>query len=326
MSTSRWTDERWLADAMGWVDQRLTERGLRRAGEIAQPHVYPWSTAVRIPTDGGVVWFKAAASGGAYEVGLIDVLARVVPEDVLPPLALDRDRGWSLLPDGGTTLRSWLEGRGPDERIAAWESVFPMYADLQRRTAPVLDALLAAGVPDLRPSAVPAAVQHVLDIPDLPAEVATRLRALQPRIADACARLATDGLPATLQHDDLHENNVLLVNGTPGRYRVFDFGDASVAHPLGTWLVTSRSLSYHAGWAPDGPELARLRDAYLEGFTDLAPLESLRESLRIAYDVASIGRVLSWERALQDATPDEAAPWRENVTGWVEELVDGWAA
>ena len=116
------------------------------------------------------------------------------------------------------------------------------------------------------------------------------------------------------------------MNGSPGHYRIFDFGDASIAHPLGTWLVTSRSLTYHAGWAPDGPELARLRDVYLEAFSDLVPLAVLRESLRIAYDVASVGRTLSWQRALLDATPEEAAPWRENVIGWVEEFVDGWGA
>ena len=326
MSTSRWTDAQWRAGALEWVDKRLSERGMQRTGEVAQPHIYPWSTALRIPTTDGVVWFKAAARGGAYEVALLEVLARVVPEDVLPPLALDPHRGWSLLPDGGTTLRSWLDGRGPDKRIKAWESVFPMYADLQRRTVPALDELLAAGVPDLRPSAVPAAVQQLVAIDDVPAELRERLVVLQPLIVDACLRLAADGLPATLQHDDLHENNVLLVDGSPGHYRIFDFGDASIAHPLGTWLVTSRSLTYHAGWAPDGPELARLRDVYLEAFSDLAPLGTLRESLRIAYDVASIGRVLSWQRALLDATPEEAAPWRDNVVGWIEELVDGWAA
>ena len=281
---------------------------------------------MRIPVDGRVVWFKAAASGVAYEVGLLEVLVRVVPEDVLPPLALDREKGWSLMPDGGTTLRASLEGRPSAERMKAWEAVLPMYADLQRRTAPAIAELLAAGVPDLRPDAVPEAVRLVLGFPDLPANVAERLIALQPRIDDACARLAADGLPATLQHDDLHEANVLLVNGVPGHYRVFDFGDASVAHPFGTWLVTSRSLAHHAGWSPDGPELARLQDAYLDGFSDLALMSTLRDSLRIAYDIASIGRMLSWQRALIDATPEEAAPWRESVIGWVEEFVDGWAA
>ncbi len=322
----RWTDPLFLAGALEWVDERLSEHGMQRTGEIEQPHVYPWSTAVRIPANGRVVWFKAAASGVAYEVGLLEVLVRVVPEDVLEPLALDRERGWSLMPDGGTTLRASLEGQPAEHRITAWEAVLPMYADLQRRTAPAIDELLTAGVPDLRPRAVPEAVRLVLGFPDLPTDVAERLIALQPRIDDACARLAADGLPATLQHDDLHEANVLLVDGLPGHYRVFDFGDASVAHPFGTWLVTSRSLAYHTGWSPDGPELRRLRDAYLEGFSDLAPLTTLRESLRIAYDVASIGRVLSWQRALRDATPEEAAPWRESVIGWVEEFVDGWAA
>jgi len=43
---------------------------------------------------------------------------------VLEPVAIDPDRGWSLLPDGGPILRSLPD----DEVLARWESILPEYA------------------------------------------------------------------------------------------------------------------------------------------------------------------------------------------------------
>ena len=42
--------------------------------------------------------------------------------------------------------------------------------------------------------------------------------------------MAALGLPPTLNHNDLHENNVFDVDGA---LRFFDFGDALVTEPLG---------------------------------------------------------------------------------------------
>ena len=54
-----WEDPAWLAAAMAWVDDRLTDAGRPRTGEPDQVHVRPWSTAIRVPTAEGDVWFKA---------------------------------------------------------------------------------------------------------------------------------------------------------------------------------------------------------------------------------------------------------------------------
>ena len=41
--------------------------------EVEQSHIRPWSTAMRVHTDDGMVWFKADGDGPAYEVRLLDV-------------------------------------------------------------------------------------------------------------------------------------------------------------------------------------------------------------------------------------------------------------
>jgi hypothetical protein len=46
--------------------------------------------------------------------------------------------------------------------------------------------------------------------------------------------------------------------------------------------------------AEDGPEMLRLRDAYLEPWTKYAPQERLTAALKLAYHLAMITRALAW--------------------------------
>ena len=143
MIGDRWLDPSWRAAALQWVDDQLAALGRVRTGEPEQPHVRPWATALQIPTDRGRVWLKASAEGTAYEHGLLQVLAHIAPELALAPLAGDQGRAWSLLPDGGTTLRTWLaEHEG--ERFRCWAEVVREHAVLQLATAPAVDQLLVA--------------------------------------------------------------------------------------------------------------------------------------------------------------------------------------
>ena len=63
---------------------QLARLGLRRTGEIEQPHVYPWSTVLRVPTDGGDVWFKANDDALRHEAALVELLAAGAPTACRP--------------------------------------------------------------------------------------------------------------------------------------------------------------------------------------------------------------------------------------------------
>ena len=165
--------------------------GLARTGAVEQPRVRPWATVLRIPTSAGAVWLKATGPEVAFEVRLYELLVRVAPERVLTPLATDAARGWLLLPDGGPSLAD----RGID--IAA---ALPVYARLQLDLAPHVEELLALGVADMRPAAMPARFDEAL------AAIGgdDRLAALRPAVAEWCERLAASPVPASIDHNDLH--------------------------------------------------------------------------------------------------------------------------
>ncbi|WP_225852499.1 phosphotransferase [Micromonospora sp. AMSO12t] len=317
-----WADPHWRDAALGWVGDQLGRLGRRIVGPV-EPRVRPWSLVWRVPTDAGDVWFKANNPGTRYEAALLAALTRLAPGRVLDPVAVDAERGWSLLPDGGRTLRDALGG---DRRLLSrWERVLPEYADLQRVVAPGAGELLALGVPDHRPEMLPELFEALLDDEEslllgaadgLTAEAYGRLRAHRPAFAEDCRRLAASGLTPTVQHDDLHDGNVFVAGDG---HRFFDWGDASVAHPFGTLLVTLNSVADAFGLPEGDPALTRLRDAYLEPWSDGHDRPTLREAARLAVRVTRVSRALSWRRALRSADPTRAE-YAAAVPGWLQEL------
>jgi hypothetical protein len=74
------------------------------------------------------------------------------PDWVLPPVAVELDHGWVLLPDGGPTLGDRLDTIDLAEELVA---ILPRYGQLQRDLAPQAGELLSSGIADMRPAAMP---------------------------------------------------------------------------------------------------------------------------------------------------------------------------
>jgi hypothetical protein len=280
-----------------WID-----RHVERTGPVEVVKERPWSYVVKVPTAAGPVWFKENRGATRYEAPLVAALAGWLPDKVLTPIAVDAERGWSLLPDGGPILRKVTDRRD----LGHWERMLAAHAQLQRDLAPHAPDMVALGVPDHRPAAFGANVARLPASDALSAELAN-LVALNDT-------LAASPVPMSLQHDDLHDGNV-FADG-----RVFDWGDASVGHPFGVLLVTSRVAADRFEVPEGDPLVLRLRDAYLEPWSDLASREALLAEVRAAVQLAKVGRSLSWQRALVDADASGLDEWGDAVTGWLDEL------
>ena len=88
---SIWTDPLWLAEAHEWIHRQLERTGTGIVGPIEQPHIYPWSTVLRVPTEPGEVYFKANAATFRHEAALVKLLAARRPDCVPPLLAVEAD-------------------------------------------------------------------------------------------------------------------------------------------------------------------------------------------------------------------------------------------
>ena len=316
-----WSSAEWKAEAVAWLDARLAGAGIERTGEVDQPHLRPWATVLSAPTSAGRMWFKAAGPGTAFEVGLYELLHRVAPDYVLPPLATDTDRGWLVLPDGGPPLGERLAGPA---LVDAMEAALPHYGRLQRTLAPEAGRLLALGVDDMRAPTLAerfdealAAGQRYVDSKGEHADrdAYARVAALRPGFVAWCAELAERPGPVSIDHNDLHPWNVLAgADGRLDRPRFFDWGDSVVAPAFASMLVCLGFVRDHVPGLGDdtAPLVVRLRDAYLGAFDDLAPHAELVESLELACRVGKVARTLTWDRAVRALDPADLGdddPW-----------------
>jgi hypothetical protein len=259
------TDPVWLAEARAWIESQVEV-----SGEIEQPHVRAWATALRIPTPEGIVWFKAARDEFAFEAALLELLAPLAPDLVTDVIASRPGAGWLLMADAGERAR---------ERPIDWAPLQRRYAELQIATIEHADALLAIGTYDLRAERLLSLMDDLF--PCLQPATAARLRAGLPRIQELLAELASSALPPTVEHGDLHDANVFVRDG---EIRILDWGDANVSHPF-----LSLTVEMDEGARP----------AYLEPWTVFAPLAQLEAEAGIVLELRYLLRAINWLKVVQ---------------------------
>ena len=299
-----WHNPEWQKQAHDWIRSEAARNQIQLVGEIEQPHARAWSTVMRVPTNAGIIFFKATAAETIYEIAVTQLLANLQP-DVMPELiAVDTARGWMLMRDGGEQLRASIR---PTQDVKPWEPVIIKYAELQKGLAGHVDEILAFGVPDHRLAALPALYSQLLtDTPSLmigqekgltPAEF-EQLKNLKPRFEQICADLAAYKIPESVNHGDFHDGNVLIKDG---RITFFDWGDADVTHPfvsLRTWFVSMEIALNLDDWAPPTPEMLGLLEKYLEAWQAYGEKEALASAYRLSRPVASIVKTLAWHQTI----------------------------
>ena len=279
MTIGTWDDPAWRADVCAWLEEHAPGAVLA----VQQPHVRAWSTALRVDTTGGTVWFKANGPSQAQEGPITAVLAGLRP-DLLPELlAVDHDRCWMLTRDAGERLRELVQR---ERSLDRWLDALPLYAELQLAAAAHADELVAAGAPDRRLAALPdqfAALMRELDRP--------RGDVLAARVRELAGELAAFGIAETIQHDDLHDAQIFVRDG---RWLFSDWGDAVVSHPF---FSMSIALEGVIAWGVDdvdgSVDVAPFAAAYLEPFGPGGE-RALELALRLGWVCRSVG---VWEQA-----------------------------
>ena len=307
-----WATARWRRAATAWLDEQLDHQGIRRTGDVEQPHLRPWATVLTAPTTAGRVWLKALGPATAFEAGLYELLQRAVPQRVLVPIAVDAGRGWILLPDGGPPLADRLAGADLPDALAV---VLRRYGELQRDFASEAGAARAIGVADMRPQVMPARFEEALESAGRSVasrgsgsegDVLRQVAAQRGTYRSWCERLAAAPGEASLDHNDLHPWNMLLPRlDRPEMVRFYDWGDAVIAHPFAAMLVPLTWTQDRLAASLHGPELAQIRDAYLHVFRDLAPHAQLVATLELACRVGKVARALTWSRAIKQSDPGQ---------------------
>jgi hypothetical protein len=214
---------------------------------------------MRVPTADGTVWFKANHEPLRHEAALTALVAARAPDRVPAMLTFDAGTGWMLMRDAGRRLREVV---AEERSLARWHDVLAAYARLQLACEDDVDAFLALGVPDRRLAVLPDAYAALLAALGEPDEGWPT----PERVTELCRELAAYGIRETIQHDDLHDGQIFLGEGT---HLLLDWGDSCVSHPFFSLSVTLEGV---VAWGVDdvagSEELGPYVESYLRPYRD----------------------------------------------------------
>jgi hypothetical protein len=147
--------------------------------------------------------------------------------------------------------RFGLIGGSDDEIVDRWLDVLPRYARLQQSFAGSAEVALRAGVPDHSSQSLVAGLRRLASS----SSRADELLALD--LTPLAETLDSSGIPATVEHGDLHDGNVFV--DAAGRVSVIDWGDAAIGHPFLS-LQAVQWLGMGLNWERDDVRLDAVRD------------------------------------------------------------------
>jgi hypothetical protein len=307
----RWTSPEWTRTVDAWVGCRLAEHGRRICGEPITYRARFWSVVRCYPSTDGLVWFKANNPGHRFEAGLVAALARIAPYDVVLPIAVDRERGWLLTNDHGTTLTH------PDiDDQPTRCAVVRALARLQCALLGRLDVAEHPGLVVLEPRAAGDRVRAVArgwaaltpGHPLLPEPDVLERAVMAADVLDRRTASLSDAVPLDLELNDVYAANIFADRSTGTlRLRFFDFGNAIWGHPFVSLHGFLDSVVEWTGAPLSRADREALLDVYLAVWRDHldADLQVLRDDLAVAEALAGVHRLVSWLRLIPHADPVE---------------------
>ncbi len=292
-----------MEQAHKWIEAETARQSIQITGDIQQPHLYPWSTVLIVPTGQGRLFFKATAPETIYEAVLTQKLVKWIPGCMPELVAVDPVRGWMLMRDGGDQLRQFIR---PTRDIKPWEAVIQRYAEVQMELIDHVTEILALRIPDYRLATLPSLYSGLLmDEESLMIDQEKGLASNEfhilknktSRFEQICSDLAAFGIPESLNQCDFHDGNVLVKDG---RITFFDWGDVCITHPfvsLRTFFV-SIEISLQLDEYSFTPEMEALLNLYLQPWEKFASAEKLATAYPFSRPVASIVKALLWHGSI----------------------------
>jgi hypothetical protein len=292
-----WARPGWLAEATCWIGENVTALGLESRGEVELVAQWPLSSVLKLDTDGGVVFFKAVFPLFHHEPVLTSKLSARHPGLVPDVLAIEGARGWMLMRElPGTPIG--------DQAANLWSEGLRVAASIQKMWIGRDEELLSLGVHDRTLQALEHDLATTLARIELSPEDQARFKASLPTFARASAELGAGAVPETLVHGDLHPGNVMRAGD---EVRVFDWSDSCVSYPF-------FDLSTYFERTEDEQVRAALFDAYLEAWSDTAPMGELRALAQCAQPLATAHLAISYARILDAVEPSDRW-WFEDEPG-----------
>ncbi|MFS0823083.1 aminoglycoside phosphotransferase family protein [Bacillus sp. 1P02SD] len=298
-----------------WLHTVTIDAGYEITGSVEKVKDTAFCLVVRIPTNRGDLFYKENGLSTRHEAVVSKHLDLQSQGKTARIVASNETEGWFLMVDlKGKPLR-----KIKDKQL--WRRAIQEYAELQISQIEEVESLLEMGVPDRRMPILKQEIQHYLKElcgTGLTVEETKKVMALQPELLSMCDQLDSI-LPASIEHGDLHSNNIRIVSDN---IVFFDWGDASISHPFFStrifWHALNDLIKDESEWLEMVNEF---RPFYLEPWTKFASITELDKALRISDELACVQRALSWHLYLTPYCKNKAETY-DRPAQWLRLLLE----
>jgi hypothetical protein len=311
-----WLRTGWLPAAETWVREQLEAQGVTLASRPNPVTSRFVGRVLQAETSIGRVYFKAVSQVWCRELEIALELSAWQPRHIPTPLAADPKRGWMLTREvQGPTLSEVTD-------LGAWEEAVRVYARLQRASVSSIADGSLKSLFDWRPEVVPAGIDKMMAELEwlqtgygdaLTDGESQALRRGTPQFKDMCLQVAGFGVPAALEHQDLHPGNVRIVEETPV---YLDWAWSSITHPF---LSLSLFIPPERVPGRDPSARRRLLAAYVDEWQEYGKPSDLEALSRLVHTWSVIQYAVTdadWLRSYLGKLPPGPFPanW---YLGWI---------
>ena len=256
--------------------------------------------------------FKENNPGHRFEAGLVAALARLAPEDVIVPIAVDRERSWLLTDDQGTTLTHLDVDDQPTRCIvvralARLQCALPRPPQCDRALRDPSSLHPARPVTECEPW--PGSGRRCSpDIRCGPGQTLLKRAEAAAEVLDRRTASLSDIVPLDLELNDVYPANIFADRSTGAvRPRFFDFGNAIWGHPFVSLHGFLDAVVEWTGAPLSRADRDELLDIYVTVWRDHleADPQVLRSDLAATEALVGVHRLVSWLRLVPYADPIE---------------------
>jgi hypothetical protein len=269
------------------------------------------------------VWFKETNPGHRFEAGLTAAVARLAPNDVVVPTAVDRARGWLLTNDHGKTL-DHLDVADQPTRCAVVRALARLQCALLGHLRPAEHRGLLVLAPSAAGDRIRSIARRWAALPanhPLHADPDTLERAERAAdVLDQCTAPISDTIPLDVEINDVYAANICADRSAGTlQLRFFDLGNAIWGHSFVTLHGFLDSVEQWNEAPLATADREALYDCYLTVWREhlRADQKQLRRDLTATRVLVNVHRLVSWLRLVPYADQIEIRTRAEIPLQWM---------
>ena len=287
-----------------WAKEILTGQGYSLQGDCVEVAATPWSSVHRILSDKGSVYLKQTPPALFLESKITPILHAQFPENTPHIIAANKDLHCFLMKDAGQPLREYFKAGFQSELLGC---ALQKYTEIQSAFAVQVNQFLDLGVPDWRLNKLPALYRQLLNEKDLliadglTQSELNKLHELLPKLTSLCEQLASYKIPETLDHCDLHTNNILIETQTK-KLTIIDCGEIVITHPFFSLIHCLHDAAYR--YILQKTDHAVLEKACFKNWLPFKSKSNLLKAWAIAQKIWPIYSALGEYRLMTSCPPE----------------------